>query len=240
MFASATSVGCSLLYSADSISGRPAVEAGAGEASSNGCDGALVFCDDFEGGPRDWRTQTIQGGTAVVDTTHPRSGAHSLHARLPPTGSAGAQEQAYLVRTQSWVQPFFVRVWVYLPSPFQKSPTTFLNLNTGSGGTAVFYLGSTGGATIVTFGAVGDASGSAAPIKLDTWVCLEEEFDGNVANVWLDGQPQPLLNLRFPVKNEDVSMSVGISYAASQPSDSAYEAWVDDVAVDIKRVGCDL
>ena len=90
---------------------------------------------------------------------------------------------------------------------------------------------------------------SKTTIPLNRWACVEWQFDGatNTQRFWLDGQPIDDLtvvgkgdgcinhdlmdNWYFPTFN---ALRLGWEHYQLGPG----EAWIDDVAVDSKRVGC--
>lgn len=90
------------------------------------------------------------------------------------------------------------------------------------------------------FGTEGERS---AHPRVDEWMCLEWAFDapGQEARFWLDGIEIDYLHLlegagaRTEIP-EFRSLSVG--FQKFQPSDG-FVVWIDEVAFDVERIGCD-
>jgi hypothetical protein len=90
----------------------------------------------------------------------------------------------------------------------------------------------------------------AKPVPVQSWVCLEWMWKGdtNEGKLWWDGVEHPSL-ATSPSKHGGSgtwalppfdSMWVGWWLYQEDPVPDHYDVWIDEVAVDYERIGCDL
>jgi len=90
-------------------------------------------------------------------------------------------------------------------------------------------------------------SDTQATIKPKTWYCLEWYYDapGNEARFWLDGTERPSLHYKGPLAGQPQFtfppefQSVAFGWRVYQTSTKPFEVFVDDIALDAQRIGCD-
>jgi hypothetical protein len=208
------------------------------------CPGDFAFCDGFEQGLGAWSLAQAGGGTASVSTTHVYRGNYALSSELPSTAAAGTSLTAVVTHPQNWPEPLFARVFAYVSSPSHRAPANATNLlllnNTSPDqGTSVFVAGNSQEIGLSTFG-VADANGqSHGVMPLEQWVCIELEADGANATVWIDGSASPVLTLPFAIPTATLFLDLGQGYISAGVTDTTFEAWFDEIAVNKTRVGCD-
>jgi hypothetical protein len=230
------------------------------------CTGALV-CDDFESYPANgpplgpWKVQT-NGGAVVVDGTHAHSGQRAVHVSTAAGGAA--YQQALLTVSGAPTFPVagnvvFGRMMIWLTAV--PTQTTHWTNIAGSGkvtGQTFSAVSRYGGQYSPRLMANYDTSGvasdcwqhSATGIPTQRWACFEWRFDGpnNEMDFWLDGTSLTDLtvlgmgqgcinngtNGKWLLPEYD-AISLGWEhYQASDPID----LWIDDVALDMQRIGC--
>ncbi|HEY0707121.1 MAG TPA: hypothetical protein VGG33_09995, partial [Polyangia bacterium] len=84
-------------------------------------------------------------------------------------------------------------------------------------------------------------------IQTKRWYCLEWYYDGpnSEAKYWLDGVEKPRLRYKGPMAGQPQFnfpaefKSVAVGWRTFQVSNSPFEAFVDDIALDAQKVGCD-
>ena len=87
-------------------------------------------------------------------------------------------------------------------------------------------------------------SDTQAVIKPRTWTCIEWFYDGpaSEAMFWLDGQERPALHWKGPMKPQWTFpmefKSLAVGWREYQGTQTPWEIFVDDLALDTKRVGC--
>ncbi len=241
-------------------------DAAADAAETGSCVGALV-CDDFEsypvsGPPKGPWKVTANGGTVVVDSVHAHSGTHAVH--VSTAGGATAYEQAFIYVTGSPIFPvagntIFGRMAMWLTAA--PTQTTHWSNVWGSGqvtGMSFSAVSRYGGQDSPLMMASYDTSGVASDcwqhsqtaIPVQRWACFEWRFDGptDEMDFWLDGaavsdltvmgQGQGCINNgtngKWFLPAYD-TMSMGWEHY--QASD-AIDMWIDDVALDVQRIGC--
>jgi hypothetical protein len=234
-------------------------------AAGNPCASA-IFCDDFEAytagaAPKGQWKVTTNHGTLTVDGMHAHSGKNAVHAL---TTGAQAYESAYMGLEGAPVFPvagngFFGRMMMYAT----QAPTDVVHwtIIQGEGPVPAHAVTNAvvryGGQYNLRFMANYDSSPpksdcwhhSQTTIPLNRWACVEWQFDGatSTQRFWLDGQPIDDLtvvgkgdgcinhdlmdNWYFPNFN---ALRLGWEHYQLGPG----EVWIDDVAVDTKRIGC--
>jgi hypothetical protein len=227
---------------------------------------SAIFCDDFEtytagAAPKGQWKVTTNHGTLTVDGTHAHSGKNAVHAL---TTGAMAYESAYMGLVGAPVFPvpsngFFGRMMMYAT----QAPTDVVHwtIIQGEGPVPAHAVTNAvvryGGQYNLRFMANYDSSPpksdcwhhSQTTIPLNRWACVEWQFDGatSTQRFWLDGQPITDLtvvgrgdgcinhdlmdNWYFPTFN---ALRLGWEHYQLGPG----EIWIDDVAVDSKRLGC--
>jgi hypothetical protein len=248
--------------------GGPAGADGGTMVADGGADpcATAIFCDDFEayaagGAPKGKWKVTTNNGTIAVDGTHAHSGKNAVHAL---TTGAQAYESAYIGLAGAPIFPvagngFFGRMMMYATqAPADVVHWTIIQ---GEGPVPAHAVTNAvvryGGQYNLRFMANYDSSPpksdcwhhSKTTIPLNRWACVEWQFDGatSTQRFWLDGQPIDDLtvvgkgdgcinhdlmdNWYFPTFN---ALRLGWEHYQLGPG----EVWIDDVAVDSKRVGC--
>jgi hypothetical protein len=89
-------------------------------------------------------------------------------------------------------------------------------------------------------------SDTQAMIKPKTWYCLEWYYDapGNEARFWLDGTERPSLHYKGPMAGQPQFtfppefQSVAFGWRVYQTSTKPFEVFVDDIALDAQKIGC--
>lgn len=234
-------------------------------AASGSCVGALI-CEDFESytvgkapaGP--WATST-NGGAIAVDSTHAKSGTKSVHVT---TLGQAAYESAFIGIVGAPTFPVagnlvYGRMMVWLKAaPTQTTHWTNIQGEGPVPGQSYRAVNRYGGqyspnlmANYDTQGVASDCwQHSMTAMPTQTWACFEWRFDtpNNRMDFWLNGTSIPALtvigqgqgcinngtNGKWNLPNYD-AMRVGWEhYQTSNPIDM----WIDDVALDVKRIGC--
>jgi hypothetical protein len=248
--------------------GGMATSDGGSADGSGGIDpcATAIFCDDFEAytagaAPKGKWKVTTNNGTVAVDGTHVHSGKNAVHAL---TAGAQAYESAYIGLVGAPVFPapgngFFGRMMMYATqAPADVVHWTIIQ---GEGPVPAHAVTNAvvryGGQYNLRFMANYDSSPpksdcwhhSQTTIPLNRWACVEWQFDGatSTQRFWLDGQPIDDLTVvgkgdgcishdlmdtwYFPNFN---ALRLGWEHYQQGPG----EVWIDDVAVDAKRIGC--
>lgn len=239
----------------------------AGAGPIDPCPGASV-CDGFEdyataqpAGP--WAVATSGTNVKVaMDETRAYSGKRSVKLTMPGTSN---YQRAFISLTG---QPFplannqlYGRMMFYAAALPSNVHWTFV---TGEGPVAAQGISN----AMVRYGAFNNkllmANYDAVPQGADCWqnsatampeakwVCVEWQFDGtsNTQRLWLDGQS--VADLTVAAKGQGCAVNtlqgnwyfpqnferLYVGYESYQADAAARTVWIDDVAIDSKRLGC--
>lgn len=242
------------------------ITADAGTPDAGGC--AAMFCDGFEkydagGPPRGPWTSSVQGGTVTIDASKSHGGARAVRVT---TDGTQAYRRAYFSLTAPFFpvagNAFFGRMWVYLTAA--PAMTTHWT-NISGEGTAVSDAGTPFNAFVRYGGQVQkhlmanyDSSvfasdcwqHSAVAFPEGKWACMEWRFDGPNGKMefWLDGAQLSALTVN---QTGQGCIANGLGGKWVMPAFSTLrlgwehyqtsipiELWVDDVALDVNRIGC--
>jgi hypothetical protein len=245
--------------------GGSAGSGGSGGATDGGC--SWRFCDDFErydagrapSGP--WTVST-NGGTVTIGSAHVHGGQNAVHVT---NAGAAAYEQAYFgVKGAFFPVPgnqFYGRAWFYVTAV--DSATNHWTNISGEGkvpdaGTNVTAYVRYGGQIMKHIMANYDTTNvatdcyqhSTTPMPAGTWNCYEWHFDqpNNRMELWLDGTQLTSvtingtgqgcvnngLNGKWLLPQFDTLRLGWEHYQTSIPIDM----WIDDVALDTRKIGC--
>jgi hypothetical protein len=221
----------------------------------------FALCEDFEGAadgalpdPAVWQKSVSGGGTIEVVSTMAKRGRKSLHIKTPAVPS-----ETYLHETKTFPamgNAFYGRLFFY----FDRKPNAFVHWNIVEGrGTGannrIRYGGIANGGppvgnnwflfNIQRVGAneTGRDDDANPKIPARTWICMEWLFDGaaNEARLWWDGVERP----RMHWTNTDPQFAMPmfrdlfIGWALYQNIEAGYEVWIDSIAIDHQKIGCD-
>jgi hypothetical protein len=229
------------------------------------CAGAgLLLCEDFEASAIDARRWQKGGnGTATVDATRAARGARSLHVHADGNGFA------YLRNTSLFPvagNTLYARMLVWfdaMPTAPQWAHWTIAEgAGTGDGSvvreggqydgkTDRFGVGSDDGPTGDWTNLDEDPPNAVRAVPTGEWVCLEWMWNGgtNETRLWWDGVEHPSLattsrahggsDVLFQLP-QMTSVWVGWWLYQAAPTPDHYDVWIDEVAFDGARIGCDL
>jgi hypothetical protein len=212
------------------------------------CPAGVAFCDGFETATlaSHWDTNNIQGATYSVDTARSYRGARSLklhHDAVAPMAVA----QAALGESQSFpTSDFFVRVFVYDPSPAVGVNEALLFAMQSATPYGQISLEIDDQLDVITFNNVASPTvytASQTAFPLDRWVCLEWEVIATSSGsdrLWLDGNEVTALHVTQNLSATPPidAMQFGISVYKPAAAVPAHDIWYDEVIVDGARVGC--
>ena len=216
---------------------------------------------------RDVWTPYASNGTLAVETTRAARGSHALHAHTHAPNVDGGAGASVGLRTALGFprirNTYFGRAFVWMEA---RSPSTHSTLFE-SGGRIVdagIFDGAlpVGGLNVSQrFSISGhqleasyDSSPrppttdysrrSASAMPLDRWACLEWHFkgDSNELHFWLDGVElvdMSVLPTRVPTWFAPDWVRVNVGLQLYRPdTESDFDLWIDEVAINPTRVGC--
>jgi hypothetical protein len=215
------------------------------DAPAPPCPTGVLFCDGFEQGLGAWPQIEQTNGTIGLDMTHVHRGAYAVRAHmdaLAPQGQ-GYNPAVTIDHTQAWPSHYWVRVFVYAPSPFPPTNAALLNLiqsTNNNAGLQLFLGPNTADVSMTTFDMPNNHTwGSMTASPLDQWVCLELDADAqsgavNVAMNGADIGQLAMTGLTLPVP-DITKLGLGFYDPNTQ---GPYDVWFDDIIVDGNPIGC--
>jgi len=231
--------------SADNDSGPGSSDAASDGASKEGSAGPCtsLFCEDFESGldMGKW-TLDVQGGTATVVTDRVAHGSSSLRVRINAQG-----DHAAIVRAApaGLVTHLFGRAYFYLASASQTppSPAHTVYFSAGDGLSKKHYEvgGYDKGWQMSYWFPGGENIAGGGMVPVNRWACVEWELDDapmGIIRIFIDGTK----NAEFTNAGGGgkftafQTLTFGMKYFQKVATDA--DLFLDDLAIDVKRVGC--
>jgi hypothetical protein len=221
----------------------------------SGCTPDLRLCDDFEsygdGKVPDGKWQTIKapstGASLVVDTTKAFSGTKALHVKINFTGNGGSVDVgtkqgdpafANLTNNTMFARFMLFQSALNVSGELHARLLRLGSMNAPSGSNQTGYafaLHSYPIPVALQLESMNDLYVSTrVPPVVDRWVCWEMQLGQGVVGWWKDGQvvasPVPGGWPTVPLQMLEVGFDTFTPVST--------EFWIDDVAIDTKRVGC--
>jgi hypothetical protein len=215
------------------------------EASAGGCSASLALCDDFESSApgaqgSSWTIDKDKLMTVVeVSTAKAHSGTHSVHVQVAAaTGSSAVY--GYIDETKTFPamnNAFWGRMWVWSEAGSQPSHVVLIEADgqyTG-GKTEGVRIMNTMGNNLASNLESSDASNvSSTVLPQGKWSCFEWQVQSSALHLYMDGMEITKAGATWPEPNVS-KLRVGFQRWAQGP---AADTWIDDVAVDEARIGC--
>ena len=225
------------------------------------------MCDGFEDklpAPPQWiDLHGSASGTDDVNSQRAYRGSYSFHvhgaatngspsATLEVGGRVTSTQQAYAVSAATALQSHvYLRAFYFFPSLtggrlFLEEIGRVPTANLPYSGFAVFI--DVGGTFVLSQQSAISNAGPMAPTG--RWICVELGLDNTTgdAQLWLDGAVTPNLTLAgTPLRKDplDSSSTLNVDLLAfeyynsrSFTATTAFDAWIDEIAVDSARIGC--
>lgn len=195
-----------------------------------------------------WVANQEGGSTVSVDPTRAYRGTHSLHVVVPATASGAVGGS--VSETQTFTPPpgtVFMRAFFFIPSPaYATTEAELFSVAENAGtfnGIALENLNN----NLELFDNVGSkvVTTSTQGLPGGRWLCLEWQVQiasAGAVKVWLDGnEVGQLTSTQNTAATPPVAVAAfGLQYfRASVMPTLAQELWIDEVAVDVVRIGCD-
>jgi hypothetical protein len=233
--------------------------------NSRCADAGVELCEDFESGmigPA-W---TVSGTKPVVDTMEHARGTHALHITQNGNGLSYIKETATFPAQND---TYFGRVFVYfksLPTPPGMTYAHWTMLAaSGTGvpgeirvsgqlqnGKNLFGVGTdnqTDSGTGDWTNSDNDPKGAPTAVPLGQWLCIEWMHKGDTSETqfWWDGALHPSLSTTASMHGGNSNpyllpkfTQVWVGWQEYQTSTEPFELWIDEIAIDSRRIGCVL
>jgi hypothetical protein len=234
--------------------------------ASRCADAGVQLCEDFESGMLDTSIWTVSGTPPIVDGLEAARGKKALHITQIGNGPSYIKETKTFPEAND---TYFGRIFVYFKSlpgpPLTYAHWTFIAAS-GTGvkgeirvsgqfqsGKNLFGVGtdSTGddAGTGDWTNSDKDPTGMPSSVPLDSWVCIEwmHKGDTNETRFYWDDTEHPSLYTSASVHGGNTNpfllptfTNVWVGWQEYQATGETFELWVDEVAIDVQRIGCVL
>lgn len=214
------------------------------DAPAPPCATGVLFCDGFEQGLGAWPQIEQTNGTIGLDQTHVHRGTQAVRAHVNAITQPGGNPAETIDHQQAWPAHYWLRFFVYVPSPVSPSNgAALLNLIQSSGanpGLQLFLTPSPAKVSMTTYNTGNDQTWSSSTTSpLDQWVCFELEVDVQTEAVRLAMNGVDLGDVDrtgLTLPSADITkLGLGFFNPGTQ---GAYDVWLDDVIVDGQPIGC--
>ncbi|MDX2023371.1 MAG: hypothetical protein SF187_24260 [Deltaproteobacteria bacterium] len=224
--------------------------------------GGLAFCNGFEGlgaGPLAGSAFSIEGGTAadyLVTSEQKHTGANAV--KVASKGAETRMLKVAAVDTKTGGgKTVYARAWMYFPElpavsrsgeqPHYRLARLFGQVKDAAlvGATAsAGIVGANGGRMLyIKESTKKDCAADGATLPAQKWTCVEIRADATGFDAWIDGKS---MGMRGAVAGDAcwqkyervLTAAFGFQIAAATV-DKDFTFYMDDIAVDSKRIGCD-
>jgi len=225
----------------------------------------FALCEDFEGTSIDttrWQKQQSTGSTVAIDTTRAARGAHSAHFHTEDNGLSlihesetfPAPNNTYYVRVFAWFDTLPTEPdWAHWSISGAQADADEFEVRVGGQfdpqkNKNLFGVGTDHGPTGDWTNL--DEDDGAQPVPVKSWICIEwmHKGDTNETKFWWDGVEHPSLRTTesmhggtsdpYTLPQFD-QMWVGWWLYQAGTNPDHFDVWLDEVAVDYARIGCD-
>ena len=237
--------------------------------NSRCADAGVQLCEDFESGMINPAIWTTQGTKPVVDTMEHARGTHALHITQQGNGlSYIVESTTFPEANNTYFGRVFV-YFKSLPAPTADGgmPYAHWTMLAGSGtgvpgeirvsgqlqnGKNLFGVGTdnqTDSGTGDWTNSDNDPKGSPTAVPLNQWLCIEwmHKGDTNETQFWWDATLHPSLSTTSSMHGGNKNpyllpqfKQVWVGWQEYQTSSELFELWVDEIAIDSRRIGCVL
>jgi len=226
---------------------------------------SFALCEDFEGTSIDttrWQKQQSTGSTVAIDTTRAARGSHSAHFHTEDNGLSllhqsatfPAPDNTYYVRVFAWFDSMPTEPeWAHWSISGAQADDDEFEVRVGGQfdpqkNKNLFGVGTDHGITGDWTNL--DEDDGAQPVPVKRWVCVEWMHDGagNETRFWWDGVEHPSLRTSETLHGGTTDpyilphfdqMWVGWWLYQEGTNPDHFDVWLDEVAVDYTRIGCD-
>jgi hypothetical protein len=231
-------------------------------------DAGVQLCEDFESGALNKAVWTAQGTAPVIDTMEAARGAHALHITQHGNGLSYIKETVTFPEPHDTYFGRVFVYFKSLPTPPGMTYahwTMIAASGTGIPGEIRVSGQLQSGKNLFGVGTDNEADGGSGdwtnsdrdpggmPVAVPTnkWLCVEwmHKGDTNETAFWWDAVSHPSLSTDAGVVHGGAPQNpyllpqfnqVWVGWQEYQSSTEVFESWIDEIAIDVERIGCVL
>jgi hypothetical protein len=238
--------------------------------ASRCADAGVQLCEDFESGMINPSIWTVSGTRPVVDTMQAARGTHALHITQHGNGLSYIKETSTFPEANDTyfgrVFVYFKSLPATLPDGGMNYAHWTMLAGSGTGapgeirvsgqlqnGKNLFGVGTDTGTYDAGSGdwttSDNDPKGSPSPVPLGQWLCIEWMHKGDTSETqfWWDDARHPSLSTTASMHGGNANPyllpqfdQVWVGWQEYQTSSEVFELWIDEIAIDSRRIGCVL
>ncbi len=227
----------------------PAIDSRATDAAADAkADAAYVctgfVCDSLDGATIDPRwTVDTQSGTIVPDTTRFYRGTSSLHLHTNAISASTTNPRAELLTSQGFpvTGMIYARAWMYFASPMPGTPFAQLINFANTAGVGISMGERSAYVVDNDYTTPQYAQSTVTMLPLDRWTCLQLAIPSGVSgttHVSVDGVEVPDIATSQTNQPAPDHVYLGVEWVATVTSQAAFDAWIDEIAIDTSPVPC--
>lgn len=230
----------------------------------------LLLCDDFESGSLNTALWKVKSQTPTFDSTRAARGSQSVHFHTTATSISGIETtKIFPANLDTYYGRLFVYFEAVPTSP-QWAHWTIVGANPTSASSIKgeirvggqfdgtinrFGVGTDGGPTGDWTNLDNDKMGGTTKVPEGQWICIEWMHDGDSdqTRFFWDGVEHPSLDTTKDTKHQGNASvqytlpdfaSVWVGFWNYDQGKTVvpdhFDVWIDEVALDSARIGCDL
>jgi hypothetical protein len=236
--------------------------------ASRCADAGVQLCEDFESGTLNKSIWTAAGTAPVIDTMQAARGTHALHITQHGDGLSYIKETMTFPEPHDTYYGRVFVYFKSLPTPPALTYAHWTMLAaSGTGipgeirvsgqlqnGKNLFGVGTDnrndGGSGDWT-NSDNDPNGMPVAVPTNKWLCIEwmHKGDTNETALWWDAVGHPSLSTDAGVKHGGMPLNpydlpqfnqLWVGWQEYQTSTEVFESWIDEIAIDVERIGCVL
>ncbi|MGE5184086.1 MAG: hypothetical protein ACM31C_18575 [Acidobacteriota bacterium] len=217
-------------------------------ARDAGGDAAYVctgfVCDSLDGATIDPRwTLDTNAGTIAPDTTRVYRGTSSVHLHTDAISMGTTNPRAELLTSQGFpvTGTIHARAWMYFASPMPGSPFAQLLNFANTAGVGISMGARSAFVVDNDYTTPQYAQSTVTMLPLDRWTCLQLDLPSGISgttHVYVDGVEVPDIATSQTNQPAPDHVYLGIEWVGTVTSQAAFDAWIDEIAIDTNPVPC--
>jgi hypothetical protein len=230
----------------------------------------VLLCDDFESGTLNTALWKVKSQAPTFDSTRAARGSTSVHFHTTATGVSGIEtSKIFPANLDTYYGRLFV-YFAPLPTSPQWAHWTIVGANPTSASSIKgeirvggqfdgtinrFGVGTDGGPTGDWTNLDNDKMGGSTKVPEGQWICIEwmHNGDSDETRFFWDGVDHPSLDTTMTTKHQGNASvqytlpdfaSVWVGFWNYDQGKTVvpdhFDVWIDEVALDSARIGCDI
>ena len=202
------------------------------------------ICDGLDGATIDPRwTVDTNNGSITPDTARVHSGTSSLHLHTDAVSASTTNPRAELLTSQGFpvTGEIYARAWMYFASPMPGTPFAQLINFANTAGVGISMGERNAFVVDNDYTTPNYVASTTVMLPLDRWTCLQLAIPSGTSgttHVAIDGAEVTDASSSQTNQPAPDHVYLGVEWVATVSSLPAFDAWIDDIAIDTSPVPC--